>query len=258
MSTKSVEVHYELTGPSDAPVLVLAGPLGSALEIWDPQVEALADRFRVLRYDHRGHGRSPVAAGPYLMEDLAVDVVTLLDRLGIEQTTFCGESLGGMVGIWLAAHAPERVSSLVLCASTAQFDDPQPFHERSSVVRWAGTAAVASDVVERWFTPEWAAEHPDQVDRVKQMIIDTPDEGYASCCTAVAAMQGHRLLARILAPTLVIAGSQDKVIPRRHTLTLAGEIAGATLETVDAAHLVTVEQADKVNELIAAHAAAAQ
>ncbi|MGH3926482.1 MAG: 3-oxoadipate enol-lactonase, partial [Pseudonocardiaceae bacterium] len=254
---KRVDVHYELTGPADAPVLVLAGPLGSTLEIWNPQVEALSERFRVLRYDHRGHGGSPVPSGPYSMEDLTVDVVTLLDRLDIEQVAFCGLSLGGMVGIWLAAHARERVSSLVLCSTTAQFEDPQPFHERSAVVRWAGTASVASDVVARWFTPEWAAKHQEEVDRVQQMIVETSDEGYASCCTAIAALQGRRLLGRILTPTLVIAGSRDPAIPANpHAETLATGIAGAKLAVLDAAHLVTVEQADKVNDLIARHAAA--
>lgn len=255
MSTRSVDVHYELTGPPDAPVVVLAGPLGSTLEIWDPQVKALAEQFRVLRYDHRGHGGSPVASGPYSVEDLTVDVVTLLDRLEIEQVTFCGLSLGGMVGLWLAAHARERVSSLVLCSTTAQFEDSGPWHERAAVVRWAGTAAVASEVVARWFTPEFAAKHQDDVDRTTQMITGTSDEGYSACCTAIAALQGRRLLGRILMPTLVIAGARDPAIPPNpHAEILATGIAGAKLKVLDAAHLVTVEQADQVNELIAKHA----
>lgn len=256
---KSVAVHYTLTGPSDAPVLVLAGPLGTTLDIWDPQVDALSEQFRVLRFDHRGHGGSPVPPGPYSMEDLTVDVVALLDRLEIEQAAFCGVSLGGMVGIWLAAHADERVSSLVLCSTTAQFGDPQPWHERSAVVRWAGTGAVADEVVERWFTPDWAAKHPEQVDRAKQMIINTQDEGYSACCTAIAAMQGRRLLGRILTPTLVIAGTKDPAIPvNPHAEILASGIAGAKLKLLDAAHLVTVQQAETVNDLIAMHVATSQ
>lgn len=252
----SVDVHHELTGPADAPVLVLAGPLGSTLAIWDHQVEALSERFRVLRYDHRGHGGSPAPSGPYSMEDLTVDVVRLLDRLDIEQAAFCGLSLGGMVGIWLAAHARERVSSLVLCSTSAQFEDPQPWHERGAVVRWAGTASVADEVVERWFTPEWATKNPDQVQRAKQMIVDTDDEGYSSCCTAIAAMQGLRLLGRIITPTLVIAGNHDPAIPANpHAETLGTGIAGATLKLLDAAHLVNVEQADRVNNLITRHVA---
>lgn len=256
---KSVDVHHELTGPPDAPVLVLAGPLGGTLKIWEPQVEALSQRFRVLRYDHRGHGGSPVPSGPYSMEDLTVDVIRLLDRLDIEQAAFCGLSLGGMVGIWLAAHARERVSSLVLCSTSAQFEDPQPWHERGSVVRWAGTVSVADEVVERWFTPDWAAKNPEQVQQAKQMIVDTQDEGYSACCTAIAALQGLRLLGRILTPTLVIAGNQDPAIPANpHAETLATGIAGATLKVLDAAHLVNVEQADKVNDLIARHVAASR
>ncbi|MGH3972266.1 MAG: alpha/beta fold hydrolase, partial [Pseudonocardiaceae bacterium] len=177
---RSVKVHHELTGPSDLPVLVLAGPLGSTMQIWQPQVEALVDRFQILRYDHRGHGGSPVSDGPYAIADMAIDVVALLDQLGIERAAFCGLSLGGMVGIWLAAHAPERLSSLVLCSTTAHYDDPGPYLERAASVRWVGTVAIASKVVAGWFTPEWAAAHPEVVEQATQMIAGTSDEGYAA------------------------------------------------------------------------------
>jgi 3-oxoadipate enol-lactonase len=156
----SVEVYHDLTGSPDSPVLVLAGPLGSTLDIWQPHVESLATKFQVLRYDHRGHGRSPVRHGSYAIQDLGLDVLALLDRLGIECAAFCGLSLGGMVGIWLAARAPERLSSLVLCSATARYDDPGRFIERAASVRWLGTDGIAEEVVAGWFTPEWAAAHP--------------------------------------------------------------------------------------------------
>jgi pimeloyl-ACP methyl ester carboxylesterase len=129
----SVEVYYELTGSADSPVLVLAGPLGSTLHIWQPHVESLATEFQVLRYDHRGHGRSPVRHGSFAIQDLALDALALLDRLGIERAAFCGLSLGGMVGIWLAAHAPERVSLLVLCNTTARYDRSRSVHRARSI-----------------------------------------------------------------------------------------------------------------------------
>ncbi len=253
---RSVEVHHELSGPSDSPVLVLAGPLGSTLKIWEPQVEALAERFRVLRYDHRGHGGSPVPSGPYAIADLAVDVLALLDRLEIERAAFCGLSLGGMVGIWLAAHAPERLSSLVLCSTSAHYDDIGPYLERAASVRWVGTSSIAPAVVAGWFTPEWAAQHPEMVEQAIQMIAGTSDEGYAACCGAIATWDGRRLLGRISTPTLVIAGSQDQRTPvTPHAKTLAAAIYRAKLEILDAAHLATIEQADRANGLIAKHAA---
>lgn len=252
---RSVDVHHELTGPSDSPVLVLAGPLGSTLEIWEPLVDPLAERFRVLRYDYRGHGRSPAPHGSYSIEDMAVDVVTLLDRLGIERAAFCGLSFGGMVGIWLAAHIPERLSSLVLCSTSAHYDDHGPWVERAASVRWVGTAAIAPDVVAGWFTPDWAAAHPEFVERTTQMIAGTSDDGYAECCGAIATWDGRRLLGRITMPTLVIGGSQDSRTPvQPHAKTLATAIYRAKLEILDGAHLAVIEQADRANRLIAKHA----
>lgn len=254
---KSVTVHHELTGPADLPVLVLAGPLGSTMQIWQPQVEAFAERFRVLRYDHRGHGGSPVPGGPYVIADLAIDVLALLDRLDIERAAFCGLSLGGMVGIWLGAHVPERLSSLVLCSTSAHYDDCGPYLERAASVRWVGTSAIAPEVVAKWFTPEWAAQHPEVVEQATQMIAGTADEGYAACCSAIATWDGRRLLGRILTPTLVIAGSQDSGTPvTPHAKTLAAAIYRAKLEVLDAAHLAPIEQADQANRLIAKHAVA--
>ncbi|MGH3754444.1 MAG: 3-oxoadipate enol-lactonase [Pseudonocardiaceae bacterium] len=253
---KDVEVHHELSGPSDLPVLVLAGPLGSTLKIWEPQAEALAERFRVLRYDHRGHGGSPVPSGPYTVADLGVDVLALLDRLDIERAAFCGLSLGGMVGIWLAAAAPERLSSLVLCNTSAHFDDVGPYLERAASLRWVGTSSIAPEVVAAWFTPEWAAAHPEVVQQATQMIAETSAEGYAACCGAIASWDGRRLLGRILTPTLVIAGSRDQRTPvTPHAKTLATAIYRAKLEVLDAAHLAPIEQADRANRLIAKHAA---
>jgi 3-oxoadipate enol-lactonase len=252
---RSVQLHHELTGSAGLPVLVLAAPLGSTMQIWQPQVEGLADRFQILRYDHRGHGGSPVPDGPYTIADMALDVVALLDQLEIERAAFCGLSLGGMVAIWLAAHAPERLSSLVLCSTTAYYDDPGPYLERAASVRWVGTAAIAPEVVAGWFTAEWAAAHPEVVEQATQMIAGTSDEGYAASCGAVATWDGRKLLGRITTPTLVLAGSQDERTPvTPHAKTLAAAIYRAKLEVLDAAHLAPIEQADRANRLIAQHA----
>ncbi len=241
---RGVKVHHELVGPVDAPVLVLAGPLGTTMQIWQPQVEVLAERFRVLRYDHRGHGESPVGSGTFAMADLAIDVLELLDRLEIERVAFCGLSLGGMVGICLAAYTPERLSSLVLCSTSAHYDDPGPYLERAASVRWAGTSAIAPEVVAGWFTSEWAAAHPEIVEQATQMIAETSDDGYAACCSAIAAWDGRKLIGRIDTPTLVIAGSQDERTPvTPHAKTLATGIYRAKLEILEGAQLAPIEQA---------------
>ncbi|MQA12798.1 MAG: 3-oxoadipate enol-lactonase [Pseudonocardiaceae bacterium] len=257
MST--VELDHEFVGPPDAPVLVLAGSLGSTRSMWDPQVAALRDRFRVLRYDHRGHGGSPVPTGPYTMEDLASDALALLDRLDVERAAFCGLSLGGMVGMWLGAHAPERLSALVLCCTSAHFSDPAQWQQRTETVRVDGTGAIADAVVARWFTPEWARAHPEQVDRAMAMVTDTPDEGYAGCCEAIGAWDGRDLLGRITLPTLVLAGANDPATPvTPHAETIASGIPRARLEVLDdAAHLATLQQPQRANALIAEHLAAA-
>lgn len=252
----TVALHHEITGPADAPVLMLAGSLGSSMAMWDPQWVALAGRFRLVRLDHRGHGGSPEGAGPAAMADLAGDVLALLDRLDLDRVAYCGLSLGGMVGMWLGAHAPERLSSLVLCCTSVHFTDPAPWTDRAAAVRSAGTGSIAPAVVSRWFTPGWAGEHQEAVDAAVAMVGGTPDESYATACEAIAAWDGRELLGRITAPTLVIAGDADPATPvSPHAETIAGGIPGSQLQVLAGAHLVTIEQAQQATALIAAHAA---
>ncbi len=158
----TVALHHRLDGPEDGEVLVLSNSLGTDLRMWDPQIPALAERYRVLRYDHRGHGRSPVPAGPYAIEDLGSDVLALLDALGVSVAHVCGLSIGGLVGMWLAAHAPERSSGWCCVARSPWFGPPDPWFERAAAVRAGGTGSVADRVVERWFTPAFAAREPER------------------------------------------------------------------------------------------------
>ncbi len=251
-------LHHEVSGPDDAPVLVLAGSLGSTLAMWEPQIAALRDRFRVLPVDHRGHGGSPVPSGPYAMADLAGDTLELLDSLGVGRAAFCGLSLGGMVGIWLGADAPERLSALVLCCTTAHFPDVTPWRERIRAVRADGTASIADAVVQRWFTPGWAAAHPDVVARLAAMVASTSGDGYVACCEAVAEWDGRDLLGCIAVPTLVLAAADDLTTPvQPHAETIAAGIPGARLEVLDSgAHIATIERADDATALIADHVTA--
>ncbi|WP_432844064.1 3-oxoadipate enol-lactonase [Dactylosporangium sp. CA-092794] len=242
------------TGPLGAPFLLLGGSLGSNLDMWRPQLPRFGDGLRVVRFDHRGHGGSPVPPGPYSIEDLGRDTLALLDRLGIEKASYCGLSLGGMVGIWLAAHAPERVERLVLICTSAYLPPADSWLARARQVRAGGMAPVADAVLGRWFTPRFRAALPARVAPYRAMIAACPAEGYAAGCEAIAAMDQRADLARIAAPTLVIAGADDPAAPAEHGERLHAGIRGSRLVVVpNAAHLANVEQPDVVGRLIMDH-----
>lgn len=254
----SVDVHYVADGPEDAPVVVLSGSLGSTRDMWEPQVSALASEFRVIRYDHRGHGDSPTPDGPYSIADLGADALRLFDRIGADRVCFAGLSIGGMVGMWLAANAPERIDRLALMCTSARFAPPEAWAQRADLVRRDGTGAVASGVVARWFTTGYAEKEPEVAERMRTMVAATPAEGYAGCCNAIERADLHPELGRITAPTLVVAGADDPASPPDQAELLADGIGGARLQVLDsAAHLASWERADRVNELLREHFSAA-
>ena len=232
----------------------MGGSLGTSLAMWSPQLP-LADSVRLIRYDHRGHGVSPVPPGPYEIADLGGDVLALLDRLGLERASYCGLSIGGMVAQWLAINAPQRIERLILICTAAHLPPATAWHERAAAVRSAGTAEVIADaVIGRWFTPAFAAENPALVARHRAMIVATAAEGYAGCCEAVAGLDVRAGLSKIVAPTLVIAGAQDPSIPPAHARAIAAAVPGGRFELLDpGAHLTSVERAAEVTNLIAAH-----
>jgi 3-oxoadipate enol-lactonase len=249
--------HHVVDGRDDAPPLVLSPSLGSTLAMWEPQVGALSATHRVIRYDHRGHGGSLAPPPPYALADLGEDALALLDALGVERVDWCGLSLGGMVGMWLAAHAPERIGRLALCCTSAQLGTPASWAERIDAVRAGGTEGVADAGVGRWLTDGFAAAHPDVVAWLRGMIAATDDDGYLGCCQAIASMDLRPVLERIRAPTLVIAGADDPSTPPEHAERIAAGIPGARLEVLaDAAHLANVQQPDAVGVLLTAHFAA--
>jgi 3-oxoadipate enol-lactonase len=249
----SVEEHHLLEGPGDAPVLVLSNSLGTTFAMWDDQAAALSERFRLLRYDHRGHGGSPVPPGPHKIEDLGRDVLLLLDRLEVERFSFCGLSIGGMVGMWLAGQAPECVERLVLCCTSARFA-PDTFDSRARTVRAEGMTAIADAVVERWFTPAFHKSRPDVVDWARRMLLDTPAEGYAACCEAVRDADLSGRVGAISAPTLVIAGADDPAAPPDQAELIRDSIPTASLKVVpDAAHLANIEQPEAITQAILDH-----
>jgi len=245
---------HDVTGPEDAPVLVLGGSLGTTRAMWQPQLDALARTHRVLRFDHLGHGASPVPAGPYRIEQLGERVLLLLDELGLARVSYAGLSLGGMVGMWLAAHHPERVARLTLICTSAYLPPAEGWHQRAATVRERGTASLVEAVVARWFTPGFPTRHPDVVEPLVAGLRAIPDEGYAGCCEAIATMDLRPVLSRITAPTTVIAGADDPATPPEHADLLAAGIPGARRATIPGArHLPNVERADAVTALMLEH-----
>jgi 3-oxoadipate enol-lactonase len=251
----SVPLYHEVAGPDGAPVLLLGASLGTTVRVWDAQAPALAEHLRVVRFDHRGHGRSPVPAGRYEIADLAHDVLTLMDRLGVRRAHYCGLSIGAMVGMWLGAHEPERVDRLILMCTSAHMPSASAWAQRAAAVLAAGTTeAVADPVVDRWLTPGFAAAHPEVRARLRGMLVSTPADGYAACCGAIERMDLRGDLPRIRAPTLVIAGADDTATPPEHQRLIAEGIPGARLELIaDAAHLAAAEQPQIVTRLILDH-----
>jgi 3-oxoadipate enol-lactonase len=249
----AVEVAYTEDGPAGAPVVVLSNSLGATREMWNPQVPALAERYRVVTYDTRGHGDSPTPPGPWTLDDLVDDVVALLDRLGVPRAHVAGISLGGMTAMRLAAREPARVDRIAVLCSSAKAD-PQGFRDRAAAARSGGTAPLAPAVVSRWLTPPFAASHPDLVGRLEGMIASSDDEGYAACCEVVADMDLRPDLERITAPTLVVSGADDPSLPPEHQQLIASGIAGSELLSVSpAAHLANLERTVEVTGALLAH-----
>lgn len=245
-----------IDGPAHAPAVVLSSSLGTTAEMWRPQLDALASRFRVIRHDTRGHGSSQVprgAAGPTSIERLGRDVVAILDALEIERAHHVGVSLGGMVGQWLAVHAPARIERLVLANTAAYMGPPAAWEARIEAVLSSGMAAIADAVVERWFTPRFRAQRPEVVADLRAMLLATPPQGYTACCAAVRDMDQRAALSAIRTPTLVIAGSVDTATPLSTAEEIARAIAGARLITVDAAHLSNIEQPSAFSAAVIEH-----
>lgn len=250
----AVELHAVVEGREDAPVVLLAGSLGSTLEMWDAQVPALAERFRVVRYDARGHGRSPAPPGPYGIDDLVDDAVVLLDRLGVARAHVVGLSLGGMMALRLAAREPDRVDRLAVLCTSSLLGPRSAWEDRARLVRAQGTSAVAATVVQRWFTSAVRAERPGLVEAMEAMVAATSAEGYAACCEAIAAMDLRRDLARVVAPTLAVAGADDPATPPEHLAVIADGVAsGQLLVLAQAAHLANVEQPAAVTAALLTH-----
>jgi 3-oxoadipate enol-lactonase len=249
-----MSLEHRLHGPENAPVVVLSNSLGTTQELWELEVPALAQHFRVLTYDHPGHGSSPLPELPCTVESLADGLLAFLDELGVERVSLCGVSLGGMVGMALALAAPERVERLVLACTSAYLGPPEGWADRARIVRTEGMEAIADTVVGRWFTTALARVEPETVARFRALLASTPPEGYARCCEAVGVWDARERIAGIAAPVLVLAGEEDPATPVAHAELIASRITGSRLVVLErAAHLANVERADAFTAAVLEH-----
>ena len=241
----NVRVHYEFAGAPAAPVLLLSHSLGVNLSMWEPQVAEFSKYFHVLRYDTRGHGSSSTPPGDYSIAMLGQDVVHLLDALHLKKVHFCGISMGGMIGMWLALQAPEYLNKIVLSNTAAKIGTPATWGARIDTVRANGMLAVAPAIIERWFTFNFRAKSPDSVAWIQSMLEAADPHGYVACCAAIRDMDFTENLSAIRSPTLIITGTHDPGTTPADGIYLAENIPGAGRVELNASHLSNVEAAEE-------------
>jgi 3-oxoadipate enol-lactonase len=249
------DLHYQLDGPLDAPVLLLSNSLGTNLAMWDGQIPVFAEHFRVLRYDTRGHGRSLVSDGPYSIEQHARDVLALMDALKIPRANFCGLSMGGLIGQWLMINAAQRLDRVVLCNTAAKIASPAVWNPRIEMVLREGKAGMLSlreATKSRWFSAQFAATQSAQVARLLDMLANTSPQGYAANCAAVRDADFASQLGSVQLPVLVVCGNQDPVTTESDGEFLEQAIAGAQRMTLSAAHLSNVEASEAFSAQVSA------
>jgi 3-oxoadipate enol-lactonase len=246
-----VRIHYEIEGREDGPPLLFSHALGANLALRDAQIdEATGLGFRVIRYDCRGHGASSAPARDATIERLGRDVLELLDSLGVERTNFCGVSMGGVTGVWLAMNQPRRLARVALCGTAVWNGKPDLWNERIAKVRKEGTEAIADTILERWFTPEFWAGRPDEMARVRAMIAGTEAAGYVACAAAVRDADLRDMLGLIEAPTLVVIGSRDPSATPEKGQYLVERIPGAQKLVLECAHISNIECAEEFNRAV--------
>jgi 3-oxoadipate enol-lactonase len=244
------QINVAVEGPEGAPALMLSNSLGTNLHMWDDQAPEFAKHFRLIRYDRRGHGQSSVPKGPYSMERFGRDVVAILDALGIKKTSWCGLSMGGMVGQWLGANAPDRMEKLILSNTHYNYPDKTPWNDRIKFAREKGLAQLVDPNMERWFTKEFRERAPQTIARMKEIFLSTSLDGYIACCEAIREMNFTASNPTIKAPTMVIVGKQDPATPPAAGEAIAQQIKGAKLAAIDAAHISNMEQPKVYTETV--------
>ena len=249
-----IVLHHQVLGQADGPALVFVNSLGSDLRIWQDVVPAFADRYRIVLYDKRGHGLSDAPPAPYTIDDHADDLLALLDQLKVDRAAVVGLSVGGMIGQRIAVRAPGRVRALVLCCTAAKIGTPESWAERIAAVEDGGIEPIADAVLQRWFTPLFRETRSDEVAGWRNMLVRTPDHGYAGTCAAIRDADLRPDAGRIAAPTLCVAGDQDGSTPADVVKGTADLVPGARFALIDGAgHIPCVEKPAVLSRLIGQH-----
>ncbi|WP_168397672.1 3-oxoadipate enol-lactonase [Acinetobacter indicus] len=251
-TSQDAEINYQTFGDATKPALVFSNSLGTNFKMWQPQIDHFQQDFFVICYDTRGHGASSAPQGPYTLDQLGQDVVNLFDHLNIEKAAFCGISMGGLTGQWLAINKPERFSHVVVCNTAAKIGQEQAWNERAALVREQGLAPIASTAAGRWFTEPFIQSNAATVATLSNDLGAGSPEGYASCCEALAKADVREQLKDIQVPVFIVAGQQDPVTTVADGEFMQQRIANAELFEINASHISNIEQPEAFNQAVQA------
>lgn len=249
-TSNDAQINYQTFGNASKPALVFSNSLGTKYSMWQPQIEHFQQDYYVICYDTRGHGASSASQGPYSLEQLGQDVVNLLDHLDITKAAFCGISMGGLTGQWLAIHKPERFSQVIVCNTAAKIGQEQAWQDRAVLVREQGLTPIAVTAASRWFTDPFIQSNPAVVAELSNDLEAGSPEGYANCCEALAKADVRDQLNSITVPVLIVAGQQDPVTTIADGQFMQQRIANSQLYGIDASHISNIEQPEAFNQAV--------
>lgn len=244
-------IHYQTWGKPTQPALIFSNSLGTQLSMWQAQIEYFQKDHFVIAYDTRGHGQSTAPQGPYSIEQLGQDVIHLLDQLNIQKTDFCGISMGGLTGQWLAIHHPQRFNHVVICNTAAKIGQESAWLARAELVREQGLTPIAETAALRWFTEPFIQSQTAIVKSMSNDLAASSAEGYASCCEALAKADLTTQINSITVPVLVIAGAQDPVTTVVDGQFMQQQIPASELFVIEASHISNVEKPQQFNQALA-------
>lgn len=250
LSSDHAQIFFQCYGDAEKPALIFSNSLGTQHSMWHAQIEFFKQDYYIVCYDTRGHGQSSAPQGPYTLEQLGNDVIAVLDHLKIEQADFCGISMGGLTGQWLAIHYPHRFKHVILCNTAAKIGQAQAWLDRAQAVRENGLQSIADSAATRWFTPAFIQNNPSTVQQLSQQLAQGSAEGYASCCEALAHADLTAELSTIEVPVLIIAGQQDPVTTVADGKIMQQKILQSQLFEINASHISNIEQPDAFNQAV--------
>jgi 3-oxoadipate enol-lactonase len=245
-----VRIAYRVDGPEGAPAIVLSNSMGCTMAMWEPQIAALTERYRVIRYDRRGHGASDAPDGDYTIALLAEEAIAVVDAAGVDKAHWCGLSIGAMTGLWLATHNPERIGRLVAASCAVHMPPADIWNGRIRMAKSRGTAPLAEPTMKLWFTDAFRAENPDAVERVRADFATTATEGFCGCCAAMRDMDQRKTIRAISQPVLVIAGSDDTGTTATDAAAIIARVPDARGLILKASHILNVERAANFNRAL--------